>query len=384
MARAGDDSTTTHVIAADDGRILFRHNQTAHARSLSRASGRRPVPTCRRPRPGQAAIVPASDRNAGWLPGAAGRAGLATLQNAPFAATIRGCRRATRTIGNNVEAFADVSEPDGFGPADPNECNVALPVAGDTHACTNASNAFDHVYDTNLAPTANRTQVMAAVTNLFYVNNYLHDWFYDAGFDEASGNAQEDNYGRGGIAGDSIFAEAQDYSGTNNASMSTLRRPRPDAHVPWNSSTALVKVNAPAAIAGAKGAGTAVFGPQAFDVSGDLVLAQDAADEAGPTTTDGCSPFTNAAAVAGRIAAIDRGVCTFVVKVKNAQNAGAAAVDRERRDHGIAMAGSSAMRSGAGRVARRRRRDPARGVGHRLDASARSRACSATGRSTTR
>ncbi len=39
---------------------------------------------------------------------------------------------------------------------------------------------------------------------------------------------------------------------------------------------------------------------------------------------DGCeTPFTNAPALAGKIAVIDRGVCTFVVKVKNAQNAGA-------------------------------------------------------------
>jgi hypothetical protein len=40
------------------------------------------------------------------------------------------------------------------------------------------------------------------------MNNFLHDWFYDSGFDEASGNAQIDNFGRGGIGGDSIRAEA--------------------------------------------------------------------------------------------------------------------------------------------------------------------------------
>ncbi|HJT16741.1 MAG TPA: PA domain-containing protein, partial [Thermoanaerobaculia bacterium] len=47
---------------------------------------------------------------------------------------------------------------------------------------------------------------------------------------------------------------------------------------------------------------------------------------AGPTTTDGCSAITNASAIAGRIALIDRGTCGFTVKVKNAQNAGATAV----------------------------------------------------------
>jgi hypothetical protein len=41
---------------------------------------------------------------------------------------------------------------------------------------------------------------------------------------------------------------------------------------------------------------------------------------------DGCTAIANPSAVAGRIALIDRGTCGFTVKVKNAQNAGAAAV----------------------------------------------------------
>ena len=56
------------------------------------------------------------------------------------------------------------------------------------------------------------------------------------------------------------------------------------------------------------------------------MLALDPSNAAGPSTTDGCSPITNAAAIAGRIALVDRGTCGFVVKVKNAQNAGAVAV----------------------------------------------------------
>jgi hypothetical protein len=43
----------------------------------------------------------------------------------------------------------------------------------------------------------------------------------------------------------------------------------------------------------------------------------------GPTTTDGCTAFTNAAPVAGKIALIERGTCGFTIKVKNAQDAGA-------------------------------------------------------------
>ncbi len=41
---------------------------------------------------------------------------------------------------------------------------------------------------------------------------------------------------------------------------------------------------------------------------------------------DGCSALTNGESVFGKIAVIDRGQCTFVQKVKNAQNAGASAV----------------------------------------------------------
>ena len=74
--------------------------------------------------------------------------------------------------------------------------------------------------------------------------------------------------------------------------------------------------------------GVAVFGSplSSVGIAGDVVLSLDAADAAGPLTTDGCSPLTNAAAVAGKIALVDRGTCGFTVKVKNAQDAGAVAV----------------------------------------------------------
>ncbi len=61
----------------------------------------------------------------------------------------------------------------------------------------------------------------AAVTNLFYLNNTIHDVMYGYGFDEAAGNFQTNNYGRGGTAGDYVRAEAADGGGTNNANFST-------------------------------------------------------------------------------------------------------------------------------------------------------------------
>ena len=44
---------------------------------------------------------------------------------------------------------------------------------------------------------------------------------YQYGFDEAAGNFQANNYGRGGSGNDSVLAEAQDGSGTNNANFTT-------------------------------------------------------------------------------------------------------------------------------------------------------------------
>lgn len=70
---------------------------------------------------------------------------------------------------------------------------------------------------------------------------------------------------------------------------------------------------------------TASYGPPVGSggLNGDLVLVNDGSG----TGTDGCEPLTaaSAAAVAGKIALIDRGNCNFTVKTVNAQNAGAIA-----------------------------------------------------------
>lgn len=83
-------------------------------------------------------------------------------------------------------------------------------------------------------------------------------------------------------------------------------------------------VNAPGGIAGTYTVGQAGFGGavKAPGVTANVVLAQDAVGAA----NDACSPLTNAAAVAGNIALVDRGTCTFIVKAKNAQDAGAVGV----------------------------------------------------------
>ena len=64
----------------------------------------------------------------------------------------------------------------------------------------------------------------------------------------------------------------------------------------------------------------------AANFSGQVVAGLDASNAEGLSTTDGCTAYTNAAAVAGKIALVDRGTCGFVVKAKMAQNAGATGV----------------------------------------------------------
>jgi hypothetical protein len=84
-------------------------------------------------------------------------------------------------------------------------------------------------------------------------------------------------------------------------------------------------VNAPGAIAGGYAAGRSSLGPPLTDsgITGDVVLVDDGLAPTG----EGCeTPFANAAAVAGRIALIDRGTCAFAQKALNAQANGAIAV----------------------------------------------------------
>ncbi|MEO6667836.1 MAG: M36 family metallopeptidase [Ferruginibacter sp.] len=74
------------------------------------------------------------------------------------------------------------------------------------------------------------------ITNLFYWNNLAHDITYQYGFDEVSGNFQDNNQGRGGLGSDNVNADAQDGGGTNNANFSTPadgQRPRMQMYL-WN------------------------------------------------------------------------------------------------------------------------------------------------------
>lgn len=124
----------------------------------------------------------------------------------------------TVTTGNNVEAYLDTDANNA-----PDNNNGAGLSAG--HATAPDQN-FTFPFSTTVDP---RTQQAAVVTNLFYFNNFMHDFSYRLGFTESARNFQTNNYGRGGTGNDSVQAEAQDGSGTNNANFATPpdgQRPR--------------------------------------------------------------------------------------------------------------------------------------------------------------
>lgn len=130
--------------------------------------------------------------------------------------------RFTDTRGNNVYAQENHNGLPGWETNDRPSGGAAL--------------SFDFPIDFTEEP---REYIDAATTNLFYWNNIIHDIFYEYGFDEVSGNFQENNFGNGGLGGDAVQANAQDGGGYNNANFATPpdgQRPRMRMYV-WNQVT---------------------------------------------------------------------------------------------------------------------------------------------------
>jgi hypothetical protein len=202
--------------------------------------------------------------------------------------------------GNNAHAYLDA---DGNNRADRLGTTVSSPF--------NFTSVFS---PTSLANTTTNRAV--AVQNLFYLNNYMHDLLYRAGFVENELNFQENNFSRGGAGSDSVDAEAHDGSGYNNANFATPgdgSNPRMQMYL-WKNNEVAIGTNSYGPL------GTASFGPAltTTGVSGAITVAP-------ATNVEGCVAFA-AGFFTSKIAVIDRGTCDFIVKVKNAQNAGARGV----------------------------------------------------------
>ncbi|KAI9209321.1 Fungalysin metallopeptidase-domain-containing protein [Polychytrium aggregatum] len=83
---------------------------------------------------------------------------------------------------------------------------------------SSANYVFDYPVDLTQDP---YQSVNAAVTNVFYLVNSMHDVYYLYGFTEPFGNFQNNNFGKGGAGGDFVIANVQDSRSTNNANFFT-------------------------------------------------------------------------------------------------------------------------------------------------------------------
>ena len=134
---------------------------------------------------------------------------------------LAGSQTTVNMAGNNVRAYLDTDNnnaPDAGGSS-----------VSDGNFLTGANLSSDPSIATNKA---------VAVQNLFYLNNVIHDKLYTHGFNEAAGNFQNNNFGKGGAGNDAVNAEAQDGGGTNNANFSTPSdgsRPRMQMYI-WTQS----------------------------------------------------------------------------------------------------------------------------------------------------
>ncbi|MDH7448373.1 T9SS-dependent M36 family metallopeptidase [Aquimarina sp. 2201CG14-23] len=225
----------------------------------------------------------------------------------------------TTTQGNNVLAAEDI---------DANNVPGSRPDGG-------AGLVFDFPLDQN-ALVENFED--ASITNLFYANNVIHDVWYQYGFDETSGNFQFNNYGKGGIESDEVFADAHDGSGFNNANFGTppdgfnprmqmfLWNPVPDPAI----DTFIVNNGA---LTGAYVTADNVFNPGHVDapespdgLTADLVLVRDIITADSNDANDACDVILNFSELRDKIAVVRRGNCNFDEKVARCQTSGAVAV----------------------------------------------------------
>lgn len=308
-----------YVISATTGKVLFRKNLTEYEaftyRTWADPSGEnRPYDS---PLGSDFPNAPLTSLDPGFDPPRTPIASsVITIDHGPISTNDPWLTAgATETVGNNVDAYIDLfGQPD----EDPEfDTGVYDPDLGDYRATVTSPGVFDYAFQADGNPLT-ETARKNGIVNLFYMNNWLHDYWYDAGFNESAGNGQASNYGRGGTEGDPILAQAQDWGGRNNANMTTPSdgdNPVMQMYLFDGPTTLGLDITTPAL--GSFDVGTASFGPTNFTATGDIVASAPAI---------ACSALTNAAAVAGKIALINRGSCSFQLKTYYAEQAGAIGV----------------------------------------------------------
>lgn len=214
----------------------------------------------------------------------------------------------TITRGNNVYAYEDLQDQNspGYSP--------------DGGATLN----FDFAQNLNLPPTDNMD---ANLTNLFYANNWLHDVLYVHGFDEAAGNFQQTNYTGEGIGGDYVVAEGFDGGGTDNANFYTPDdggNGRMQMYLWLTDAVTAMEITNPDSLVGFYNAVEATFGPglDVVPIDGQVALVIDNDDP----VHNACDSILNATELAGKIAVLDPGGCTYIKKAQAVEAAGAIAM----------------------------------------------------------
>lgn len=179
---------------------------------------------------------------------------------------------------------------------------------------------FLQPYDFGAPPDASSAQAEASGAQAFYTVNWLHDVYYNAGFDEADGNAQASNYGRGGEELDPVHIYVQCYLhgySRSNAFMSTPE----DGESPSLCSFAGLPLGQldVAANGASMYTSTAAFGPTDTRVTAPLAWAP---------SSDGSLDACTAPAVdlTSQAALVELGSCALEEAVANVQAAGAVAV----------------------------------------------------------
>lgn len=298
----------THVISAEDGRLLTRLSMRAGADQYRVwADSNAPFAPFDGPQGNDTTPNPtgALNGNQAALVGSA----LVSVDQAfgsdPWISSF------TELSGNNAEAYADVVPPDGY--------QVPGADGGDLRVAPSSSNTFDYTYDFNQDTNASPSQHQASATQAFFTVNWAHDWLYGAGFDEKAGNAQGMNLGRGGLENDSVKVEVHDWANFNTTAAfvpADGQRPKLELYPYIAGGPSFVYLGDAGEVAG-----PALFGPQSFQVSAPAVRGYDI--DGG---YNGCWPLADPAGAAGKIVVYDRASCTYYGAALQAADAGAAGV----------------------------------------------------------